>query len=224
MRELAAQFLALAEKQAATVPLMIGHRLMGIAILLTGDISEGRAHLDQAIALYDPSEHRSLATRFGADVAVSILSYRSIALWLLGHPEAALADTNLALKVAHELGQAASLMFALSHASLTNSLRGDDAVATTQSDELAALACEKGSVYWKAAGMPLQGCFFALTGNAADAVRMITAGLAALGATGASIFMPFLLSCLAQAYAKLGRFDEAWRCIDEAIMAVETTK
>ena len=31
MRELAAQFLALAEKQAATVPLMIGHRLMGIS-------------------------------------------------------------------------------------------------------------------------------------------------------------------------------------------------
>ena len=29
MRELAAQFLALAEKQGATVPLMVGHRLMG---------------------------------------------------------------------------------------------------------------------------------------------------------------------------------------------------
>ena len=30
MRELAAQFLTLAEKQGTTVPLMIGHRLMGI--------------------------------------------------------------------------------------------------------------------------------------------------------------------------------------------------
>ena len=45
MRELAAQFLALAEKQRATVPLMIGHRLMGISLLHTGDIAEGRAHL-----------------------------------------------------------------------------------------------------------------------------------------------------------------------------------
>ena len=41
MRELAAQFLALAEKQGATVPLMIGHRLMGISLLYTGDIAEG---------------------------------------------------------------------------------------------------------------------------------------------------------------------------------------
>ena len=32
VRELAAQFLALAEKQRATVPLMIGHRLMGFSL------------------------------------------------------------------------------------------------------------------------------------------------------------------------------------------------
>ena len=60
MRELAAQFLTLAEKQRATVPLMIGHRLMGTSLLLTGDIADGRAHLDRAIALYDPAEHRPL--------------------------------------------------------------------------------------------------------------------------------------------------------------------
>jgi len=38
----AAQFLALAEKQRATVPLMIGHRLMGTSLVETGDIAEGR--------------------------------------------------------------------------------------------------------------------------------------------------------------------------------------
>ena len=70
MRELAAQFLALAEKQRATVPLMIGHRLMGMSLALTGDIAQGRAHFDRAIALYDPAEHRPLATRFGQDIRV----------------------------------------------------------------------------------------------------------------------------------------------------------
>ena len=107
MRELAAQFLALAEKQGATAPLMIGHRLMGVSLLFTGDIAQGRTHLDQAIALYDPAEHRPLATRFGQDARVAILSYRSWALWLLGYPEAALADADHALKDAREIGQAA---------------------------------------------------------------------------------------------------------------------
>ena len=40
MRELAAQFLALAEKQGATVPLMVGHRLVGTSLMITGDIVE----------------------------------------------------------------------------------------------------------------------------------------------------------------------------------------
>jgi predicted ATPase len=64
MRELAAKFLTLAEKQGASAPLMIGHRLMGASLTLTGDIAEGRSHYDQALALYDPAEHRSLAMRF----------------------------------------------------------------------------------------------------------------------------------------------------------------
>src|SRR5271167_2465864 len=41
VRELAAQFLALAEKQKATAPVMIGHRLMGLSLLCTGKIVEG---------------------------------------------------------------------------------------------------------------------------------------------------------------------------------------
>jgi len=52
VRELAAQFLALAEKQGGTVPLMIGHRVVGLALLCAGDMAEGRAHYDQAIASF----------------------------------------------------------------------------------------------------------------------------------------------------------------------------
>ena len=50
MRELAAQFLTLAEKQGATAPLMMAHRFMGISLLYTGDIAQGQTHLERAIA------------------------------------------------------------------------------------------------------------------------------------------------------------------------------
>jgi predicted ATPase len=119
LRELAAQFLTLAEKQGTTVPLMIGHRLMGTSLLTTGDIAEGRVHYDQAIALYDPAKHRPLATRFGQDVRVAILSFRSVALWLLGYPEAAHADTVDALKDGREIGHPVTLIYALIHAQLS---------------------------------------------------------------------------------------------------------
>ena len=116
VRELAAQFLTLAEKQRATVPLMIGHRVMGFSLLMTGDLAESRTHLDQAVALYNPAEHRPLATRFGVDTGMLVLCYQSWALWMLGYPEAALADIDHALKNAREIGQAATLMFGLFHA------------------------------------------------------------------------------------------------------------
>jgi class 3 adenylate cyclase/predicted ATPase len=223
LRELAGQFLALAEKRRATVPLMIGHRIMG-SVLHTGALAEGRAHLDRAIALYDPAEHRPLATGFGQDVRVAALSYRSWALWMLGYPDAALADTGHALKDAREIGQAATLMYALVHAWLIHIQCGDYAAATAETDELVALADEKGTSFWKALGMSAQGCILALTGKAADAVQMITSGIAALRSTGSTLWIPLHLPYLARAYAELGQVDNAWRSIEEAMTVVETTK
>ena len=115
MRELAAQFLALAEKQGATVPLMIGHRIMGRPCCVREISRKAERTSIRRIALYDPAEHRPLATRFGQDARVAILCYRSLALWMLGYPEAALADADRALNDAREIGQAATLMFALFH-------------------------------------------------------------------------------------------------------------
>jgi hypothetical protein len=105
IRELATQFLALAEKYEATVPRMIGHRMMGCSLASTGDLAQGRMHFDRAITLYDPAAHRSLAARFGQDNRVTVLSYRSVVVWLLGYPEAAFADAEHAVKHARELGQ-----------------------------------------------------------------------------------------------------------------------
>ena len=53
---------------------------------------------------------------------------------------------------------------------------------------------------------------------------MITSGLTAMRSTGATAFIPGYLSYLARAYADLGRFDDAWRSIDEAMTAVETNE
>src|SRR5713101_7544682 len=223
-RDLAAQFLALAEKQRATVPLMVGHRLMGTSLLVRGDITEGRRHLDQAIALYDPAEHRPLATRFGQDTAVMILVFRSLALCLLGYPEAALSDTDGALRNAREIAQAATLMYALWNASIPYTLCGNRAAAGAQAQELVALAEEKGSLFWKAYGMMNQGCVLALTGRASDATEMLISGTTALRTTGATLWMPFYLPHLARAHAELGQFEAARRCIGEAMTTAETTK
>jgi predicted ATPase len=224
MRELAAQFLALANKQTATGPLMMGHRLMGLSLLHTGDVVDGRAHLDRAITFYDPAEHRPLATRFGQDIGAATLSWKSLAFWLLGYPEAALADSEHALKVAREIGHSATLMYVLNFSAWTHIHCGNYAAAKALVDEFSVLKDQTGSLFWGAWGMMQQGCLLALTGKASDAVQTITSGVTAMQSTGTTMWMPLWLSYLARANAETGQFDNARRCISEATAAVETAK
>ena len=150
---------------------------MGIPYCIRGTSAEARAHFDQAFALYDPVEHGPLATRFGQDVAVATLSYRSLALWMLGYPEAALADAESALKDARETVTPPTLMFALHHGIVhSNSLWKLREQQTCKLMKTIALADEKGALSWKAVGGLNQGCVLALTGKASEAIQMITFG------------------------------------------------
>ena len=114
VRNLAAQFLALAEKQGATVPLMIGHRLMGMFV---GAYGGHRA-----------SAERITIRRSRFTILPSIVRWRRVLAQtsgcqpcpigrgldgFLAIPTLRLADADHALKDARDIGQAATLMYAL---------------------------------------------------------------------------------------------------------------
>jgi predicted ATPase len=143
---------------------------------------------------------------------------------VVGYPEAALADADHALKYAREIGHAATLMLPLTIPLFTHIQCGNYAIANLQSDEVVALGDKKDTLFWKAQGMMNQGCVSVLTGKASDAVQTINAGITAYQSTGASLFTPLWLSYLAKAYAELGQFDDAWRCIGEAVSTIAATK
>jgi predicted ATPase len=222
--DLATQTLALAERRGATVPLMIGHRLVGTSLLYAGELNESRKHLSQVIDLYDPAEHRPLATRLGSDLRAAALSFRSWVLWLLGFPEAGLADADRALTDARELGQAGTLMFALTITTVTRIFCGNHATAVRSSDELVAMADQKDGALWRAWGMIQRGRALALSSKAAEAVSVISSGISAARSTGAGYLVPLFLSDLAWAHAELDQFDDAWRYISEAITTLKETK
>jgi predicted ATPase len=176
------------------------------------------------IALYDPVEHRPLATRFGSDIRVAALILRSLGLWALGYPEAALVFAEQALGEARETSHPGALLNTMSIACLTQLISGNYATAKTQLDEMLALAEEKGSVTWKASGMLRRASLLALTGKSSDAVSIFTSAIPVWRSTGTKLFLPVWLSHLARTCAELGEFNEAWSNIDEAITTVETTK
>jgi predicted ATPase len=145
-------------------------------------------------------------------------------LWSLGYPEAALSDSDQSLRDAREIGHAATLFFAFTGGWWTHMVCGNYAVASALADELVAFADEKGASFWKATGMLEQAGLFGLTGNPSRAVQTMPAGIGALRSTGMALHVPHWLSSLAKAYAEVGQFDDALRCIVEANAVGQATK
>jgi len=238
-RERAAQLLAFAEKLGNEVMLRHGHCCMGIALLVMGNFAESLLHHDQALALYDPVDHCRLATRSSQDPQVVTLIYRSLALWALGYPEAALAGTEQALNDARETSRADTLMRAMSLRCLFQVISGNHAIAKSQSDQVILVAEEKGYAILKAQSdemisllaeekgtsvMLRRAWFLTLTGKTSDTVGMFASAIAEWRSMGTTLSLPVWLSHLARACGKFGQFDDAWCYINEAMEAVEATK
>jgi predicted ATPase len=222
MRELAAQFLAFANKQNTKAPLAVGHRLMFISLAMTGSLAESQRHFDQVLALYDPAEQRPLATQFSIDNRVAVLSYQSCVSWVLGYPETALVDADWALGDARAIANASTLIFALSITSLSHIFCGNYARAKVQIDELIALAGEE-SAFWNAYRILIQGWLLALGGEASGAVNMISSGITAWRSTGSQLWMPMWSAYLGKAYAESGALEGASLWINEALNEIEAT-
>jgi predicted ATPase len=221
--DLVGQFLALAERQGHTMPLVVGHRLMGSVLHFAGDFTSARAQYERSLALYDAGEHRILAIRFGQDSRATSLYLQAAGLWILGYPALALVEMDRALREAREIGQASTLMPTLANAIVHFSLCGDYAVSGSLLDELFALAKEKEAAFWQAAAILLRGCLLAVTGKPADAVEIVSSGLPIVRATGARLLLPWMLSQWAYACAQVGKYKDAWGRIDEAVTLIETT-
>lgn len=223
-REHAERFLAFGEKEGTAVPLMVGHRTMGSTLAFMGDIVGARSHYNEALALYRPAEHRRLMTRFGQDLRVTCLAFRSMDLWLLGYPEAALKDADCALMEARQIEHAATLMFTLNFPILLNTYCGNYDAANERINELVVLAEEKGAPFRKAEGVLRRGYIITLMGEAAKAVEMVSSGIHLWRSAGSTIFTPEHEFMLAIAHADAGQFDEARRCIGEAMRATQVTR
>jgi predicted ATPase len=196
---------------------------MGVASLCTGDIVKGHGHLNRALALYDPAEHQSLSIRFGQDMSVVLFYHRSLALWFLGYPNAAVVAAQQALTRARETGQAATLMYALAFTTLAPIFCGDFETARVQLAELVSAADQRGIVFWKAVATSFQGVVRSLTGEFSSAEQLVAETVSAYRLTGSRLFLSWNLSNVARAAARVGQFGVAHNSIREAVATVEET-
>jgi class 3 adenylate cyclase/predicted ATPase len=223
MYERAKGFLDLAEGQQSSAPKLVGHRIMGTSLFMQGRFDEALIHLNRAVAMYQPEQHRGLTARFSQDIGISALSFRSWTLWHLGYPDAAAKDAKELLARARDLGEVTTLTYALFHVVIPEVLSGRVTEAEVKLDELMSLTERYGLFFWKSLGLFLQGWCLYLSGRASDAARTLNAAFAMYSTTGSTLFTPVFLGILAGAYDQEGRMKESFEAISEGLLAVERT-
>jgi predicted ATPase/class 3 adenylate cyclase len=223
MWNIARHFLALAEKQEASAPLIMAHRIMGGTSFFSGEFVAAKTHLDRAVALYVLEDHRHLVTQFGQDLLVAALCYRTIPLYCLGYPDSAMRDAQQALQHARGLGHAISHTYAAFFMASLEVRCGRVAAAKDRVEELLSLSDRHGMLHWKLLGLILQGWILNRTDKVEQATMLLSSTRSELASSGTVWADRLILMWLAEAHARCGRIAEAHSCISAAIAAVERT-
>jgi predicted ATPase len=221
--ELGEQLLRLAQRVQVQVLLLLAHRVLGQTLAFLGEFSTAQVHLDQGITLYNPEQHRSLASLYGQDQGVICRSWAALALWCLGYPDQALRRSREALTLAQELAHPFSLAYAICFAGMFCQLRREVQAAQERATAESALCAEQGFTLYMARGTILRGWTMAEQRQGAEGLAQMRQGLASYQATGAAVFRPYYLAFLAEAYGKVGQTEAGLTALAEALAVVDNT-
>jgi len=222
-RATAEQILRLAQHTGDPVLFLVAHSLLGPLFLSLGEFGAAREHLEKGIALYDPREHRLMASLYGDDPGVTCHCFAAMTLWLLGYPDQALTNVQKALTVAKETGSPYCETFALDFVTWIHVLRREEPAAQASIGALTPIAMEQGFQFLLADSRVLHGWILAAQGMAAEGLQQVHPGIAAYQATGAVMSRPAHLALLAKVYARAGQTEEALAALAGALATVDQT-
>jgi predicted ATPase/class 3 adenylate cyclase len=222
-RQLSEQLLILAQRAQDTTLLLEAHRALGTSLFYLGELAPARTHLEQAMTLYDPQQHRSLAFHAGQDPGVVCRGFAAWALGLLGYPDQALQRSDDTRVLAQERAHPFTLAYALDFATRIHQLRREGQLTHQWAEALLTLSREQGFTQRLATGTILWGWALAAQGQTAEGIAQMRQGLAAFRATGAELARPYYLALLAEAYEEAGQAEEGLTALAEALAAAHTT-
>jgi hypothetical protein len=177
--EHAQEFLELAERQPDSAPRSIGHRILGVGLLWTGDFRQARPHLELAASLYRVEEHRELAFQYGQDIGAVALCNLSWALWHDGYPDQAERTADRALLHTREFGHAHTLANTFGFTAILSVLSRDVRRVERLANEMATISGEHGFPLICAWSDVLVGWVVAHRGQSADGIDRMRRGIAA---------------------------------------------
>jgi len=223
-RELADEFLNLAQQQSDPALVLQGHHAQWTTLLNFGELAAAQAHTEKGIALYSPKRHHSDASLYsGHDLGVCARTTAAFALWSLGFPDQALDKANDALSLAQKLSHPPSLVIALEGLAGLHRFRREVQAAQVRAEASIALATEQGSDYDVATGNVIRGWALVEQKQAEDGLTQIRKGLSSRRPRGTGLEDNHMLGLLAEAYGKAGQVEEGLNVLDKVLATLDKT-
>jgi predicted ATPase len=220
---LAEDLLRLSRQRNNSAGLVLGHLSSGMTLRIRGRLALSRSHLEELLALYDPTSHSSLVDQAGIYPQNNAQSSLAIVLSCLGYPDQALSRCDAAIAEARRLAHLPSLAVSLVNSTRVLSLVGDNAALNKFADQLYAVTAEQGFPVWRAQGIIFRGWVKVKNGDLTEGISLLRSGSAAYRSTGAELWMPQYIAFLASAYEIAGQVEEGLTRLDEALQLVERT-
>jgi class 3 adenylate cyclase/predicted ATPase len=215
--------LRLSRQRNDSAGLVLGHQSSGRHLMLVGKFASSRSHLEEVLALYDPISHGALSYQTGSHPRLVAREQLGIALFCLGFPDQALAQSNAAIAEARSLAHPPTLAVSLALGARLLSLFGDDAGLGERVEQLIAIATEHGFPHFRAQGAIFRGWVNVKDGYLTEGLSLLRNGLRAYRATGAALWMPHFVALRAGACDIAGQVEEAVTLLDDALQIVERT-
>ena len=136
-----------------------------------------------------------------------MLAYLSCDLFCLGYLDQARLRSEAAVEEARTLGHPFSLAHALTMAWIVDWATRSREELQARADALIAVSEEHGFRFFRAWGTCQRGWGLAESGQTAEGIALLRAGVAEYRATGALVFLPFALTLLADAEGKAKQRD-----------------
>lgn len=215
------RILSLAERFQEPEMLVTAHLGIGTTLIFRDQLRPGLAHLEKAIAIYDPRQPHGRRRWLGTNPAVSSRAASSIILWMLGFPKRALERAGDAVTVAQELDHPFSKAYALFHNGLLHLWMREMRVAHERAQTLLDFSAEYDFQVWSAVGMSLRGAALANLESQDEGLALLQRGLDTYQALKTPpVFFPMLLFLQAEAYGAANRPQEGLIPLEQALAIV----
>jgi predicted ATPase len=198
------------------------HQALGMTAFCRGEPGAAIQHVEQAASLYDPRRHHSHGFLFGQDPGVMCMAFGEVALWLLGYPEQAEAQSEAAIRRSRDLSPS-SQAIAMHFAAMLHQLRRDAPRASACAKASIAISTEHGFSFWLAGSNVLRGWALAASGPVEEGIRQLRQGLLDWKATNSVTYQTYYLGLLADVLREQGQIEEGRRVVDEALDVARRT-